>query len=319
MINQSFALTPLNHGKFGNPHPQYGDVQTFQTAVDSSTDGVPWMKIFEVKMGSLEQNIENTLSRLKFGFKAIDNASDSMPSVVYFTGSLAIDYSGNLVVNGLKKYLYRDALNTNKGSFNMHIFYQKGNDNSYTVKVYLTCGWKYKRIAIIQPWIDLPIDRYVTTVTNPLLSKISMSEKTRILFQNIEGETFISLTDLAADVGSSTNFSVPEEMTVTASTTFSLAGSLQAVLTRIGNNVTIGFRGGAGDTDLSGTLGTLPTGYRPSSSSGIATFRYDGNGAVSPVLISSNGSVSLLTALAAGKLLYGSGSYNTIDDFPGGI
>ncbi|MCH4101036.1 MAG: hypothetical protein LKF17_00005 [Pediococcus acidilactici] len=317
MTNYNAALTPANHGGMGNPHPQYSNVKSYATLTDSTSEGLPWLKICELNLADSSKGIDGTIQRIEMGFSVVDDASDNMPSIVKFGVTLAVDYQGKLVKEGTKSFLHRSFSNKNNYKFNLHIFSKKNTNGSYTVKIYIVAKWAYKRIVIINPWVNVPIDRYVTTPTNPLTAKVPQWQKTDFLFKNIKGAAFISDGDIASDVDGYDDYVVPESRLLTYSRVVDLQASLQIILTRVGNNVTANIHGGAG-SDMSGAIGTIPPGYRPTASTGISTFRYDGAGMITPILIANNGTVTLLNNLSSGKLLYGSGSYNTIDDLPGG-
>lgn len=318
MTNYNVSLTPANHGGMGNPHPQYSNVKPYATLIDSTTNGLPWLKICELNLADPSNGIDGTIQRIKMRFIAIDDASDSMPSIAQFVVSLAVNYQGNLIKEGTKSFLHRSFGNKNNYKFNLHIFSKKNANGSYTVKVYIAARWAFKRIVIINPWVNVPAGRYVTTPTNPLTANIPQWQKTDFLFKNIKGASFISDSDIASDVDGYDDYIVPEPQPLTYSMVVNLQGSLQVILTRIGNNVTANIHGGANSDMAVGVIGTIPPGYRPTTSIGISTFRYDGAGTITPILIGSNGTVTLLNSLSSGKLLYGSGSYNTIDDIPGG-
>ncbi|APR28086.1 hypothetical protein BTW26_03610 [Pediococcus acidilactici] len=317
MANYNTPLTPNNHGGMGNPHPQYSNVKSYATLTDSTSEGLPWLKIRELNLADPSKGINGTIQRIEMGFSAVDDASDNMPSIVNFGVNLAVNYQGNLVKEGTKSFLHRSFSNKNNYKFNLHIFSKKNTNGSYTVKIYIVAKWAYKRIVIINPWVNVPTDRYVTTPTNPLTAKVPQWQKTDFLFKNIKGAAFISDGDIASDVDGYDDYVVPESRLLTYSRVVDLQASLQIILTRVGNNVTANIHGGAG-SDMSGAIGTIPPGYRPTASTGISTFRYDGAGMITPILIANNGTVTLLNNLSSGKLLYGSGSYNTIDDLPGG-
>ncbi|MGR6562057.1 hypothetical protein [Pediococcus pentosaceus] len=269
-------------------------------------------------MADPSNGIDGTIQRIKMKFIAIDDASDSMPSIARFSVSLAVNYQGNLIKEGTKSFLHRSFGNKNNYKFNLHIFSKKNANSSYTVKIYIAARWAFKRIVIINPWVNVPIGRYVTTPANPLTAKIPQWQKTDFLFKNVKDASFISDGDIASDVDGYDDYSVPESQPSTYSTVVNLQSSLQIILTRVGNNVTANIHGGATSDMTGGVIGTIPPGYRPTTSIGISTFQYDGAGTVNPILIANNGTVTLLNKLVSGKLLYGSGSYNTIDDIPGG-
>lgn len=317
MTNYNAALTPANHGGMGNPHPQYSNVKSYATLTDSTSEGLPWLKICELNLADSSKGIDGTIQRIEMGFSVVDDASDNMPSIVKFGVTLAVDYQGKLVKEGTKSFLHRSFSNKNNYKINLHIFSKKNSNGIYAIKIYLIAKWTYKRLVIINPWVNVPTDRYVTTPTYPLTSKITQWEKTDFLFKNVRSAAFISDGDIASDVDGYDNYIAPEALPLTYTMTVDLQSSLQILLTRVGNNVTANIHGGA-DVDVSGVIGTIPPGYRPTTSIGISTFRYDGAGTVTPILIAKNGTVTLLDKLVSGKLLYGSGSYNTIDDTPGG-
>lgn len=87
-------------------------------------------------------------------------------------------------MQGTKRFAHQHYLNPNNAKLNLHMFWQKHDSPlTWTVKAFLEMPWNYKRAVVLQPWINLPKDRYVTTPVNPLFAKLSQREKTQALFR----------------------------------------------------------------------------------------------------------------------------------------
>ena len=314
-MNRDAALTPQNHGRKGNPHPQYDTVKTYETALDSS--GLPWLKVFELQIASPDLRIPNTAQRIFFGFKVFDNASDTVFSVVEFTGYIGMS-GDNLNVQGTKRFAHQHYLNPNNAKLNLHLFWQKHDTPlTWTVKMYLEMPWKYKRAVIVQPWINLPKDRYVTTPTNPLMSKLTQREKTDILFGGVAGKSFVNDDAKNADVNEYTDYQCTYNDLSTHTQVIDFNGMLMTCI-RSGNLVSYSLHGQTLHTITQGiAVGYIPVGYRPASTVGMAAFRYDTPSQLSPFSISQSGAVVLIgTDVPNGKTMYGSTSTATMDSMP---
>lgn len=314
-MNRDAPLTPLTHGGWGDPHPQYDAIKTYESAVDSNN--LPWLKVFELQIASPDLQISNTLQRIFFGFKVFDNASDTVFSVVEFTGYIGMS-GDKLNVQGTKRFAHQHYLNPNNAKLNLHVFWQKhGSPLTWTVKMYLEMPWNYKRAVILQPWINLPKDRYVTTPVNPLFAKLSQREKTQALFSSVSNAQFISDADKRTEVSGYTDYQCNYNDLSTHTKVVDLNG-MQMTCVRIGNSVAYSLHGQTIHTIAQGvSTGYLPAGYRPSTV-GIVAYRYDQANSTVPFSVSTNGSVVLLGGedIPAGKVVYGNGTAATIDSMP---
>ncbi|MCT8386064.1 hypothetical protein [Leuconostoc mesenteroides] len=309
-------LTSENHGAFSNPHPQYENVTVYQSQTDNSANGDPWIKFLDINLAQPDLHLYGTIQRIFFGFTLIDNASDNEFSTFDFSGQVAIDYNGNIQMSGTKDYRNKKFASTNFSKISCRLFYLKKSDNSYNLKGYLYAPWKYKRLAIINPWINIPQDRLSSSRTNILTAKVAQFMKTKAIFSTIKTEKYISDDDLNTLVTGYSSYSFPLKREVSYTKIVNFDSGIQVILGRQGLEVTINVRGGSANIGSDNVLGTLPAGYRPVSGAGIATFRYDGDGTISPITITPNGVMTLVSAIPKDKIIFGTGSYVTNDSFP---
>lgn len=309
-------LTSENHGAFSNPHPQYENVTVYQSQIDNSVNGDPWIKILDINLADPDLHLHGTIQRIVFGFTLVDNASDNEFSTFNFLGQAAVNYNGDIQLSGTKDYSNKKYGSTNFSKASMRFFYIKKSDNSYNLKGYLYAPWKYKRLAIINPWVNIPQDRLSLSQTNILTAKVAQFMKTKSIFSTIKAEKYISDDELNTILTgySSYSFSFKREQTYTNVTNY--ASGLQVTVGRQGQVVSINIRGTSSNVGSDNVLGTLPAGYRPVSGAGIATFRYDGNGTISPITITPNGVMTFVSSITQGKIIFGTGSYVTNDSFP---
>lgn len=320
MFNREAALTPLTHGSKGNPHPQYDTIKSYESTVDNS--GLPWLKLFELEIASPDLQISDTIQRIFFGFKVFDNASDSDFSIAEFNGYIGMSGT-TLFVQGTKQFVHEQYQNANNAKLNLHLYWlNHDNPLTWTVKAYLEMPWNYKRAVIMQPWINIPHDRYVTTPTNPLMAKITQREKTDNLFSDITGNSFISGDDKALDVKGFTDYQCRYNDLNTHTTNLMLNG-MMLTCARIGNIVSYSLHGQTTNTMVNGaSIGTIPAGYRPASTVGLVAYRYDSSNTISPFSISPGGAVVMIGAdVPANKVMYGGVSTATMDSMPidGGV
>lgn len=309
-------LTSENHGAFSNPHPQYENVTVYQSQIDNSVNGDPWIKILDINLADPDLHLHGTIQRIVFGFTLVDNASDNEFSTFNFLGQAAVNYNGDIQLSGTKDYSNKKYGSTNFSKASMRFFYLKKSDNSYNLKGYLYAPWQYKRLAIINPWINIPQDRLSSSRTNILTSKVAQFMKTKAIFSTIKTEKYISDDDLNTLVTGYSSYSFPLKREVSYTKIVNFDSGIQVILGRQGLEVTINVRGSYSNVGSDNVLGTLPAGYRPVTGAGIATFRYDGNGTISPITITPNGVMTFVIPVPKDKIIFGTGSYVTNDSFP---
>lgn len=306
-MTSSIPLTAKNHGGAGNPHPQYDSVATYSSIYDSS--GNPWLKIFEVKIASIDLKLKDTMQRFYFGFKVVDDASDYSYSVVEFNGYVGIDYTSNVITQGTKKALHQSYYQPNFYDLNLHLLSKMNVDGSYQVVAYLKAPWNYKRITIIQPWIDVAKQLFITTADNILMTKSANFEKTNFLFGQIANRGFEAtiMTDGFKD------YVLSEDAPTTYTKVETLSTGIQATCGRVGNLVTINLRGESEHTIDNNTMGYIPKGYRPAPGTAGTGFRFDDAKVPLPFTIGSDGKITLVGTLIPGKIYYGIVSYITVE------
>lgn len=312
-MNYDAYLTPKTHGVWGDPHPQYDSIKTYQSAVDYNSN--PWLEIFELQFASPDLQISNTLQRMFFGFKVFDNASDSVFSVAEFACYIGVSGS-SLKVQGTKRFAHQSYQNPNNNLLNLHIFWtMNSTTQTWTAKVFLEMPWNYKRAVILQPWVNIPKDRYVTTPVNPVFAKLSQREKTESIFSPIANAQFISTDAKSSIVSGYTDYTVPWGDDNTHTSVTMLYG-LTIICVRNGNQISYSVNGINTNTFASGVLiGYIPIGYRPVSTSAIVAFS---STALIPFTVANDGSVAFIgsTSLPANTKVYGSGVAATSDPMP---
>lgn len=312
-MNYDAYLTPKNHGIWGDPHPQYDSIKTYQSAVDSSSN--PWLEIFELQFASPDLQISNTLQRIFFGFKVFDNASDTVFSVTEFSCYIGV-LGTSLKVQGTKRFAHQSYQNSNNNLLNLHVFWtMNSTSQTWTAKVFLEMPWNYKRAVILQPWVNIPKDRYVTTPTNPVFAKLSQREKTESIFSPIANAQFISADAKSSIVSGYTDYKLPWNDYNTHTSVVNLNG-FTIICVRNGNQISYSLNGVNAHTFASGVLiGYIPSGYRPTTTSAIVTFS---STALIPLTVANDGSVTFIgsTSLPANTQAYGSGVAVAGDPMP---
>lgn len=307
-------LTNLNHGANGNPHPQYQSSRVYQSSIDMTSNGDGWLKIFEINFASPDFHISETIQRMAFGFIVIDNASDNEYSIFEFNGYISvIGTDGRLKVSGTKDFKNRQYGSGNLNNINVYIYSLKNSDGSYNVKAYLYAPWKHKRLAIINPWSNIPQDRMAFTRTNVLSSKVAQFIKNDAIFSQYSNVVNISDTAKQSDINGYSQYIFSVKGEVTYSQPLTLSSGLTCTLGRIGLNVSLNINGGTVSSSTT-NLGTLPSGYRPVGGSSLIAFSDDGT--LFPLNISSSGVLTATKALNGGTSLKGTSNYVTNDAIP---
>lgn len=303
-------LTTQNHAGSANPHPQYQNVVNVSSAIDNSTTGLPWLKIFEFNIAKPDDHLPSTFQRIIFGFKTFDRSSDNNNSIIDFSGYISIRSDKNLYVNISKTYMLNP--DSKIGDTNLYVYYIKNSDNSFTVKGYLNVTFKYKRLTVLNPFAYIPQDRMSFTRQNILTSKVPQFEKTKEFFKYVNGSSFITENEKNSDISgysfkkndvNNYNYFIQEAK---------FSSGVTASVQRISDRVFLEIY--AGSTMATGTaIGTIPLGFRPQIQSSVLL--YDSDGKTYPALIKTDGTITTYQDILSGVYLKGHADYRTVDSF----
>lgn len=187
------TLTTENHGKIGNPHPQYDPMYSIETAYERESK--PWMFLMEFTIAQKEQEVLHSLSRIAIGFEAFDIYSDNIYTRYVFNGAILSDFKGKLNLGFQKTPTFTMPKDMADADDEMNLFwyYKQTSTGVYSVKLFMYLRGNYKALTIMKPWVNLPaISKSFIDATYPPSLYLFQFEKMQYLFSPIEQREWLT-------------------------------------------------------------------------------------------------------------------------------
>lgn len=184
----------INHGPYGNPHPQY-DWLSGKNLNYTSQSAAIYCELLSFKITAA--NIDNSLSNFRYSFDLMEVSSDNFDSIVNYTGIIKISSDSSLSFLSQKNYSLFDNREQKNGYTTLLQCYWKdvtsNTDSSKVYEVHLVLYYpgNYKSVKIVHPWFY-----FSTNNTNPLDTFVlykgaGVLKQTKMILGKI-GTTFVT-------------------------------------------------------------------------------------------------------------------------------